>query len=254
MSYRINFVGLVNFFDRGTDGKLLLLPDGREPTLNIAPHRASIVVLRSQVRRDLSDWAAEPDDQLAPFLVDRYAISEKATISISGLEPGEAAGTLDTTGWDGKVPLLRQIDETLEIVPENAVVQIPVARGRLEAYSLGNGSTVGQLTVAHEGAVMVTATSRESDVVRTLVLRDGAEIVISNISNPLAPARDPKSEISHFRLYGQLDRHGRSERLETPEKSKLDQIPSAHPYLAFLRTTEGTFPAPECPVTGCCPG
>lgn len=263
MAIKINFIGLVNFFDQGKDGKLVLLPDGRTSKMNIRPHRAKIAVLATQVVND-GEWPPEENKDLARMMVKRYAIDEPTTLSVEGLNPGEAPGTLDTSEWDGRVPLLRRIDSTLHIVPEKAaaIVRMPVARGRLAAYSFGDGSTAGQLTVdvepSHDeqGTPSITITATlESGAVKKLVLKDGVEIVLTNLSNALElepnPTADPES---HFKIYGQLDVDRRSDNLTPPGKSELGEIPSGHIYLEILRSRKGNFPAPDCPVTGCCSG
>src|SRR4051794_12598872 len=51
MAVKFNLVGLINFFDLGRDGKLLLIPDGTNPPGpgHIPQHFAGIFVLARQV-------------------------------------------------------------------------------------------------------------------------------------------------------------------------------------------------------------
>jgi hypothetical protein len=263
VAIKINFIGLVNFFDQGKDGKLVLLPDGRTSNMNIAPHYANLTVLAKQVLND-SGWPPEADQELTDVFLKRYAISEPMKIAVAGLNPGESSETLDTSEWDGRIPLLRQIDPTLHIDPTEAatIAQMPIARGKLVAYGFGEGSTVGQLTVEvdppmdtnKQRPITITATNKSGEV-KKLVLHDGVEIVLTNLSSVLEREPNPTAKPeTHFKIYGQLDVKRRSKKLRTPKASTLGQIPSGHPYLAVLRETEGNFPAPDCPVTGCCPG
>jgi len=253
MAYRINFVGLVNFFDQGDKGLRLLLPDGTKPeNPKIPPHFAEIFVLQSQ-KSHSKNWEPPVDDfqkDLNKIGVQRFVIDPSSTITISGLEPpanGKAAVKSD--GFKN-VPLLKVLEPNIDIDPPEAktVAQIPVAAGTLDSFVFGAGSVVAQLTLERKDELVITAQPGD----KILTLKKGAEIVIANTSRPGSP-KPEKPEDSHFRLYGLLDKHGNSADLNEPHASdQLEQIPSAHPYLSFLRDASGEFPMPGCSVTGCC--
>lgn len=260
MAYTIELVGLVNFYDLGRAGKLLLLPDGRQlagpdgaqPALNIPPHIASIVVLESQLLANVN-WQFENDPRLDDIHVRSFLIDPPSVITISGLT-GNGRSSLDSRRWDGVVPMLRDIDGKIEIVPENAatIAQIPVGHGTLEAFFFADDSVVGRLTVDHDDVITITATAPNGHL-KTLTLLDGSGIVIANLSRrgSVLPRPTERGD-SHFKLYGQLDRNRRSTGLgkEPKRDARLQHLPSAHPYLAFIRANEGAFPSPGCSVTG----
>jgi hypothetical protein len=254
MAFSIDLIGLVNVYDAGRGRRLLLLPDGRRPEsteLNVPPHIASIVVLESQLL-DHVGWDFEVDARFDGIGVRSFLIDPPATISISGME-GDGQSQLDASAWDGVVPVLSAIDRQIEIVPADAatIAQIPVARGKLEAFFFADDSVTGRLTADHNDLVTITATANGN--AKTLTLLDGAEIVIANLSRRGSalprPAAPPDT---HFRLYGQLDQNRRSIGLanEPQKDNRLQHLPSGHPYLAFIRANGGAFPSPGCSVTG----
>ena len=251
MAYSIELVGLINVYHQGEGQKLLLLPDGRQPELNIPPHIASIVVLESQLLGN-DDWEWEDDPRLDELHVRSFLIDPPSMIAISGLTGN--GGELDTTAWDGVIPILSTIDRKMHILPERAetIAQIPVANGKLEAFYFADDSVVGRLTVPNTGLVTIKANAKNGHP-KTLTLLDGASIVIANLSRKDSALPRPEERgDSHFRLYGQLDVQRRSVGLtrEPQRDDRLQHLPSGHPYLAFIRANEGAFPSPGCSATG----
>jgi hypothetical protein len=255
MAFAIDLIGLVSVYDSGKGRRLLLLPDGRRPEsteLNVPPHVASIVVLQSQLLSH-PRWAFEVDARLDGIGVRSFLIDPPATISISGVE-GDGKSQLDASAWDGVVPVLSDIDRRIKIVPADAatIAQIPVARGKLEAFFFADDSVAGRLTADHNDVVTITATAADGNA-KTLTLLNGAEIVIANLSRSgSVRPRPTEKQDTHFRLYGQLDRNRRSAGLanEPRKDDRLQHLPSGHPYLAFIRANGGAFPSPGCSVTG----
>lgn len=264
MSFVVTFVGLINFYDRGRQGKLLLLPNGTVgplPGTDIPLHFAGIFALRDQVR-DFS-WAGLEEDTPLPG-VQHFPILNPSTIQISGIEPG--SGRVDPSRQDGFIPVLQTIvhnfnaqngiagDFTIDPEHADTIAKIPVGQGILEAFIFGRDSIVSRLTVP--GSDLVQITADDGQEVKTLTLRKGSEIVISNLSKPAvvapiaeATAQDPMR--SHFRIYAKLDVNRRPDGLIEPAPPpSLEQLASAHPYLALLRANEGSFPTPGCSVTG----
>lgn len=260
MGYKVIFLGLVNFFDPQTgSGKLLLLPDGRNPANpHIPPHSANIFVIDPQIQ-DSSQWPAEPDPVCAHINVSKFAISTPSTITLSAQEVtgsssgGGSRGRLNTSKQDGLVPLLKGIDPQFEIDENDVdtIAQIPIIEGELAAFKLADEAVVSQLSVKFDDLMTITMTPDDGSAAKTLILRKGAEIVIGNTSKiGHAPAPD---EVSHFFLYGQLEKHRDGSRLvEPPLNPTLDEISSAHPYIAFIRDSQLAVPLPGCSVTGCC--
>lgn len=253
MGYIVDFVGLINFFGDSSDEKLLLLPDGTNPAdPRIPPHTANIFVIDPQVA-DSTNWPEEPDPITQHINVARFAINTPSTITFSGQEATGKRGSLAISRDDVLVPRLKAIDDKIDIQPEDAatIAQIPINTGTLSAFLLGKGSIVAQLTVKYNDLLTITATPANGGPPKTLILRDGAEIVIANTSKIGDPK--PPEDVSHFSLYGQLDRKRDGSRLVEPTPSTdLDQMPSAHPYIAFLRDSEGHLPMPGCSVSNCC--
>src|ERR1043166_296590 len=154
MSYKVYFFGLVNFFDLKSQGRLVLLPDGRHPELGasdylkrIPRHKASFVVKTKSVI-DASDWWPKIDDEeLDEYKLSQFPIPEPSTITIGGIHlPPRKSGCLSFKGSDALdtkhharfLPRLKEINPKFNIVPPKAatIVQMPVRRGKLKAYLL----------------------------------------------------------------------------------------------------------------------
>jgi len=254
MSYTVDFVGLVNFFDQGDAGKLLLLPDGREPDNDkIPPHFAHVIVLEQQLV-DADEWTPDNDPKAKELKVLKFQIDTPATIWFTG--QGARRG-LSTARQDGLLPLLKKIDPKINILPEQAatIAQIPIDYGTLEAFRIGAHSFCSRLTVDTAAAtVVVEMDPDDGSKLRTLRLNEGAEVLITNMSALAESA--PIEDVSHFTLYGQLDVDRDGSRLVPPRlraADALSQLPSAHPYVELIRSSGGAIPAPGCSVTGCCP-
>jgi hypothetical protein len=260
MAVKFNLVGLINFFDLGRDGKLLLIPDGTNPPGpgHIPQHFAGIFVLARQVLTHAEWPSADDDPDLQQAGVLHLPISEPCTISISGM----SNGVVESTEHDRLVPVLKRIDPNFDIVPAQAetIAQIPIHQGKFEAFVFGRDSVVSQLTiampaydpVAQQGSVMTIQATAADGSTKAFILSDGAEIVIANISKlGTAAGAVEHPEDSHFRIYSKLDVARRADGLIEPRpNASLEQIASAHPYLSLLRDRAGEFPSPGCSVTG----
>ena len=96
MGHIIDFIGLINFFDEGAQGKLLLLPDGTQLGQNdpIPPHFADIFVLDGQVENS-TKWAPDEDDATAKVKVSKFSIPKPCTIALSS-QPANARAERST--------------------------------------------------------------------------------------------------------------------------------------------------------------
>jgi hypothetical protein len=252
MAIKFDFIGLINFFDRGKEGKLLLIPDGTAPPGpgNIPPHNAGIFVLARQVFTH-AEWEDESGEELQDIGVLNFKIKQPCTISISGVSKGKVA----SADHDRLVPVLTKIDHDFQIVPEKAatIAQIPIRQGTLKPFLFGKDSVVSQLTMnARRGGFVTIEAAFDDGSKKKIVVNNGAEIVIANISDlGTAAGVAERPEDSHFRIYAQLDVDRRSAGLIEPKaNASLQQIASAHPYLSLLRDQAGEFPSPGCSITG----
>ena len=155
------------------------------------------------------------------------------------------------------LPLLSDANAQFAIDPAttNAVVRLPLRRGTLRVFrdprnSQDDAAIISQLEVQHEGDVMITVRRRGSgrvpNAVRRIVLRAGAEIVISNVS------RARENTQRHFRLYERLaDRPDVSlERLGgLLSPAGLNPLPPTH---RLFRAANSAGSGVDCGNTGCC--
>jgi hypothetical protein len=173
-------------------------------------------------------------------------------------EVSAAAGEeqLDTSGHSAFIPRLKEIDPEFTIVPEKAatIAQMPLRRGKLEAFVVQD-SVLSQLTVtSHAGPVTITATVDQTGEVRKLLLLEGTEIILANMSNPFAAHAEDRS---HFTIYAQLDVNRKADVLAAKDpdiSNALTLTPSEHPFIVKLLEDPGFVPRPGCSNTGCCAG
>jgi hypothetical protein len=277
--YRMVFLGLVNFFELDEpQGRLVLVPDGRNPPPDIDPgdkidpHRASFFIQEEDILDRSNWWPSREEQEIEALGIRELGIEEPSQIAISGMEPKPLRRTRRSTGsrkatkkeepfddseFEEKLVRLRDINGDILIEPEVArtIAQIPIRRGKLASRLIG-GAIVAQLKVAsHTGPITITATLDDGSGTKTLELRDGAEIVLANISENIRPSsEDP--EASHFRIYAQLDTHRRPDLLPGPtdaeiEGLELDPIDTVHRYVEHLIDISVT-PDGQCSITGCC--
>ncbi|HEX6099970.1 MAG TPA: hypothetical protein VF432_26905 [Thermoanaerobaculia bacterium] len=278
--YRIVFLGLVNFFELDEpQGRLVLVPDGRNPPADIDPgdkidsHRASFFIQEEDILDRSKWWPNREDQEVEALGVRELGIEEPSQIAISGMEPKPVSRTRRTSGsrratkkeeafddseFEEKLVRLRDINGDILIEPEVArtIAQIPIRRGKLASRFIG-GAIVAQLKVAsHTGPITITATLDDGSGTKTLVLHEGAEIVLANISENIRPSSDDP-EASHFRIYAQLDTHHRADLLPGPsdeeiEGLELDPIDTAHRFVQRLIDDVSVTPDGQCSITGCC--
>jgi hypothetical protein len=237
MPYEIVFVGLASFTKLHPHGRLVLLPDGRNPPPGFEPYHATIIV----------DEAAVLESYWANAEFGQFPIEEPSSIVISGtdvrrLRPRTTRNsTFDESRFDVSVPQLTHFDPAIEINPDEAatIAQIEVTNGTLRALRSGH-SIVARLTVPHDESILIEARGYERK--RRIVLRAGTEIVIANL--PAGGLYDHAPEIrSGFELYGLLDR---SRRFFTgrPEISfNLPSLSSNHVFFSG-RGIAGEAPVP----------
>jgi hypothetical protein len=260
--YKIDFLGLINFFELedGEPGRRVLIPDGTparkgevDPGNKIVPHFASILVRTDDILDD-TKWAARgryrvfKEEVVAQFRIDRPSTivisgmdappvmlassepaSENAEIEkVSDAEAGNGA-VFNSSSFDDKSIKLRDLFEKIEIVRERAatIAEIEIRRGRLVSSRLGNTLAAQLFVEDHEGDVTITAYPKDPNdksAPKSLTLQDGTTFVIVNMSADLAGdvTRDPKK--SHFRLYAQLDSGRRADALPAPTDAQINAL------------------------------
>lgn len=269
MAYKIDFIGLIDFFNMATQEPLLLMPDGREPGRNIDRHFAGVWVHQDQVAEDTEWWPLpEQDPQLEGNGVVEYRIMEPARIRISGQEEG----VIDASGFTEKVPILRDRAPAIKIDPEKAatIAQVPIRRGTLTAQEVQR-AIIGELNVPdHQGQIRITATPlrnrtfEDGTTEMVLVLNElptedlagGRDrFFIANFSNKDVRKDDPDAD--HFQIYRQLDSGGSVDHVDTPTEDEIlalgaDRFFSNHPFGRHLSNGLGVVNGSQCSVTGCC--
>lgn len=255
MSFQIDFLGLIYFFHKD-GGRLVLLPDGRDPEPGIPKHYASFFLEKAKIVDDSNWWTPIQKKKLDQYCLLELPISAPSKLTITGLEPPAATGCwpfgprpLDTDR-EQKLPELKRIDPTIEIVPDKAktIAQLEIHQGRLETF-LFRKSVVTRLTVPnHSGPITITASGSYGE--KTLTLFDETEIVFSNTSDLIGPdyVEATAYEKSHFRIYANLAVNGDPDKLKEPDPPELTAFPSSHPY---LRLIPQEVPAPGCSNTCC---
>jgi hypothetical protein len=232
-------VGLVCFF-REPGGRLALLPDGRNPGNGIDPHYGSIVVATDAVE-ERSDWNPVAGVGLLSFPLSPCEIV---------LEGADVPGALDTSNHRD-LPQLRQIDSRFEIDPAQAqtVAKLRIRRGTLTAYAIPGGTAaISQLEVPHDGPIRITMIPDDGSPERSIVVKPGTEIAVTNMALRGVYAQSGHGKGSHFKIYEKLS--VRPVSLTVPSTSPaLDESPSRQ-VLFSQRGPIGLYH--DCPNTGCC--
>ncbi|MEO8035501.1 MAG: hypothetical protein ABI837_13780 [Acidobacteriota bacterium] len=260
MGFTIDFIGLSYFHKCKRSGGLVLLPDGRNPYGSIPPHYASFFLEDARVDFPNSDWwRATPKKKLSDVHVTEFPILKPSEILISGLSensgcwPLGGGSKLDLGNLHSALPELAKIDTKFRVDLKKAetIARLPIRRGTAEAFLFDGEAIVTRLTVeSHSGPVTITARSDDGKDVKTLTVKDGTEIVLSNTSDLLAEPEKVHEAMTatgetHFRLYKKLDVN-KAGSLEEPETlPHLDPFVSNHPYIVLIMT------GPEVPGAGC---
>ena len=241
--YKVQFVGLVCFF-RERGGRLALLPDGRDPGPGIDQHFGEIIVDADAVE-SASGWE---DSETAGSGTFRFPPCQIV------LEGVDGDGPLDTTAHDELLPQLRRIDPNFEIDPSRAqtIAKVPIRRGTLKAYRVpGGDAAMSQLDVPHQGSITVTVNPDDGSSARTIRLKPGTEIAITNMARGVYGREDetPAERESHFRIYEKLSTRHVSLR-EPTLLATLPETASRHSMFSKRRGPIGLYPG--CSNTGCC--
>lgn len=240
MPYSVQFVGLVCFW-RERGGRRVLLPDGEHPGEGIDPHYASIVVDPGAVE-DATGWNGH---------VTRPGMFRLPPCSLS-IEGADSPGAFDATDHYKVLPELRTPDNHFEIDPETAqtIAQMSIRQGTLTAYRIPGGKAlISQLDVPHDGTITITVTPRDGSEPRTLRLKPGTEIAITNMAGDDIYATAAIEPEGHFRIYEKLSVR-KDVKLEPP-KSLPEVLPSPSAHILFKNAKPITL-AYECSNTGCC--
>lgn len=269
MSYQIVFLGLINFFELPSKGRLVLIPDGRPDTKefdkanDIAPHFASIFVRSSDVDLGNTTWPSAHEEQFMGEPILQYRITTESDLEITG---NHTSTSFDDSDFEARSIKLK--DRGLEIDPKGAatIVQMSLLHGSLVSRRLMDTAAAVLSVPDHKGFVKITARPRDKSDDQILTMKGGTEFVIVNMSDDLRGSGIASTESSHFRLYAQLDAKREIKGLvKSPDKVEIDglglgDLLSAHPFVAALlnppKPEPGEFvpgvPGGQCSVTGCC--
>jgi hypothetical protein len=242
--YKVQFVGLVCFY-RDHGDRLALLPDGRDPGPGIDKHYGEISVGRDAIE-SLSGW----DDETQASAGGTFLLPACEIV----LEGADIDGVLESEAHDAQLPSLRRIDPNFDIDPARArtVARVRIRRGKLTAYRVPQGDALmSQLDVPHDGSITITVKPDDDSKVRTIRVKPGTEIAITNMARGVYGRADetPAERESHFKIYEKLS--SRPVVLHEPVlPSTVDETTSAHPMFAVRRGPIGLYPG--CSNTGCC--
>lgn len=247
--YQVVFAGLACFSKNDGKGRLVLLPDGRDPGERIDPHVPRLVVRNEDVDQIPPGLEVEEGETSTTVTLPR------CTLYFEGADTLEREkATLDTRRHDNLVQRLSDIHPDFDGENrDNAVVKLRIRKGRLSAFAFPGSegeddpAVVSRLDVPHRGSIDVTVLPAEEFAMPQVIrLRPGAEIVLANS----APHEDPLNDRNHFLIYEKLSRRpvdlsGR----EPVDPNGLQRLPTNHPFFA-----EGTQISlrGDCGNTGCC--
>jgi hypothetical protein len=246
--YTVDFVGLVCFSRKDGKGRMVLLPDGRNPGAGIDAHIPRLVVATD--RLDGIDGVLETE-----VIEDATVIVlPKCSLSFSDADTEKPAGTtLDTARQDPFVPRLSDIDPNFDADETAAVVRLRIRRGALRAFrnpgsSRNDPAIVSRLEVPAKGMVTITVKPDGNGNTVKIRLKAAAEIVLANAARRLNPLNNQ----SHFLIYERLAKGpvNLSNR-PTVRGGRLAALPSTNP---FFRFAGGIGASGDCTNTGCCPG
>lgn len=259
MAYIVHFVGLVYFYDRKQDGKLALLPDGRNPDGKIAPHNASFFIEDEDIDDSSMWWPPESNEDWKKIRVTEFRVREPSHITISGMErTGGGCWPLGPR-LDARFEKLPELarERRLQIVPEWAqtIVQMPIRQGKLRTFLFAGetqGAGMTKLEMRdHVGNITIVARPDSGAEFKILKLKDKAEIVLANISDlSAASAYDGDT---HFRLYGRLDVNRNDDTLTKAPgvPNTLPELKHHHRFLQWILDEFGTVGEPGCSNTCC---
>lgn len=241
MPYRVQFVGLVCFLrERGS--RNVLLPDGREPGDGIEPHDASISVDPRAIE-DAQGWNA------ASVSSGDFVLDDPCSIVIDN---AHVAGTLDTSAHDNRLPDLRGIDPAFAVDPATAqtIARLEIRQGTLGVYRIPGGTAlISQLDVQHDGPIAITVTPAGGGPGRTIRLKPGTEIAITNTGRGGYKRLQTDDESSHFRIYRKLTM--RTVDLTEPP-TILGEAPPSPSTHRFFKRIGAIGLSTSCSNTGCC--
>jgi hypothetical protein len=241
MPYTVQFVGLVCFL-RNNGGRKALLPDGRNPGDDIEPHDAAINVAPEAIE-DAQGWPAPDASQPGVFRLDPCSIS---------IEGAEDAGSLDTSNHDGRLPELRGIDPsfTIDLATAQTIARLDIRQGTLRAFRIPGGTAViSQLDVPHDGSIGITVTPADGGSQRTIRLRPGTEIAITNMGRRGSRNSSIEEENGHFRIYEKLSARPVSLSGPVTVPVSLSPSPSRHRFFGGIGPIDLST---SCSNTGCC--
>lgn len=272
MGVTVDFVGLVYFGRDGEQGerRVVLIPDGRTPDNGIEPHIATINIATSDLID--ADWwpegletrstaargrrsrskrgvvqAADFNAQQTPLLT--FEIKDSSNLEISGVD-GKG---VDATQHDNHLPPLARQGLIVNRERAETIARMTIGSGTLKAMKLPfvdqngqqRGAVVTRLVTNGRGGP-VTITAGANGAKKTIRVREGAEIVIANISPDMTGGTT--QETAHFQIYKKLDPDHVGLLSDPVIDPALEVLVSNNPFLA---PQLGNFPEEKCSNTCC---
>lgn len=265
--YTLHMIGLMYFFNPGGSRRRVLVPNGTS-----MGHYAAFFIQGADLASEKTNWwdgyqikhEFNIEGRVAVVWEFLFPYDADPVISISGIDTG---GGLDMADFEMKIPRLHRIDRLFDVDLDKAVTigQMPISDGALRFFRFGEGGAA-QMQVNHDSAIGVDADNgRRGGDVKHIELKQrggffGTEIVFSNAPRMLRTGAEPPVSgghnlpiMSHFSIYGQLDKHHDGSRLHAPTYS--DDTPDldfTHDFLKYLARRLARFtPGPSC-SPGCC--
>jgi len=267
MGFVIDFVGLW-YFQKQDPSTLVLLPDGRD-FKGMTRHEANLYIEKARLigRPDQQDWdwwdpVKNQTPTLDAYSLAQFPILEPVTLEISGLEApanGSAATAVESVRMD-ELDHLLDLDPQMIIDPDVArtIARLEVYQGKFEAFLLRSRAPVTRLTSDHAGQIQISARTKAGKTY-TLILRDEAEIVVSNTPELFTDEGEVTQKgmhampmsMSHYAIYEQLAKNPKIGRMKTPDPNRMLPLPACPSSQAFFVLLDGQTPRGDCGSTCC---
>ena len=279
MGVTVDFIGLVYFGREGEqdERRLVLIPDGRNPGDGIEPHQATINIAtedlidadwweegletlnaagagtnrRIRAKRDTVQ-RADFDPRVTPMVT--FEIEEPSTLDITGVS-GKA---VDATQQDDQLPPLHRLGLNVDRQNAQTIARMSIGNGTLRAMllpapagvaedgtALFRGAAISRLEVNGRSRGPVTITAQANGTRKTIRVREGAEIVIANISPDFTGGANGTG---HHQIYRRLNPQSGAQLSDPVANQNLTLLASAHP---FFNPNNGNFPEEKC-SNSCC--
>jgi hypothetical protein len=248
--YNLDIVGLACFSKQDGRGRIVLLPDGRDPDTGIDRHVPQLVVKTEEV---------EFVDARLPLRIEEGGVIidlPESDLEFEGADTADPKDTdLDDTRHDPFLQRLSNLDKDFDgAAQDRAVVRFRIRKGQLLAYRFPtedpenpDPAIVSRLAVPHDGRITIKVKVKEYREPLEVRLKPQSEIVLANT----APRNDELNTVSHFRIYEKLSKKPVNFSNRPPVgTTNLRDLPTANP---FFNLASGSGDHGDCGNTGCCP-